>query len=106
MTKNRRYEHYYDDLNYERMASVPTAPIAIPMQAYGPEPVVWAERPLPVWAWVSWPDRPAERIACQAAGWNDRVVFVRWYSPRGEIQATVWRNAVTRRNAESAPAAR
>lgn len=104
MTKNRRYEAYYDGLNDQRIATAPGAPCGIPMQAYGPEPVEWVDRPLPVWAWVTWADR-TERVACFAAGWNDRVVFVRWYSPRGELQATAWRSAVTRRNTEPAPAA-
>lgn len=60
------------------------------------------EEPTPVWAWISWPDRPAERIAAFARGWNDRVVNVSWYGPRGEVDCVVWRNAVTHRSAAQA----
>ena len=97
MTKNRRYEAHYDALNDRRMAAAPVSPCSLPMQAYGPQKVTWVPKPLPVWAWIIWPDRPAEKLPCFAAGWNDRVVFVQWYSDRGQLQATVWRNSVTHR---------
>lgn len=101
LTKNRRYEAHYDQLNDDRMlqAAAQQAPTTLPMQAYGPEPVVWAPRDQqpPVWAWITWRDAPATRIPCAAAGWNDRVVVVEWEAPGGRRSVVVWRSAVTRR---------
>lgn len=73
------------------------APVTLPMQAYGPNPVEWVREPPPVWAWISWPHQPAERVEAFALGWNDRVVIVQWDTPTGSVNTVVWRNAVTRR---------
>lgn len=73
-------------------------PCTLPMQAYGPQEVVWARKRPPVWAWVSWPHKPAERVAAWAEGWNDRVVSVRWVTSAGDVSTVVWRNAVTKRS--------
>ena len=101
MTKNRRYEAHYDALNDARIDQTGTPPITLPQQAYGPHSIEWAEGAdrRPVWAWVSWPHKPAERVAATATGWNDRVVIVEWNSPTGTRDTVVWRNAVTRRDA-------
>lgn len=100
LTKNRRYEAHYDALSDKRIAGARPRPTTLPAQAYGPGRIDWVpanqSRPA-VWAWVSWPDRPAERIAAFASGWNDRVVIVTWDGPGGAIDTVVWRNAVTRR---------
>ena len=98
MTKNKRYEAHYDALTDARMQRAGSTPVTLPQQAYGPEEITWVkgERP-PVWAWVNWPDRPAERIAAFATGWNDRIVVVNWYTSHGAVSAVVWRNAVRRR---------
>ncbi|MBW9093089.1 hypothetical protein JNB62_05290 [Microbacterium jejuense] len=101
MTKNRRYEAYYDALNDKAIAEASPRPTTLPQQAFGPNPIHWvprSESKPAVWAWVSWPDRPAERIAAFARGWNDRVVNVEWNGPRGTTETMVWRNAVTRRS--------
>lgn len=101
MTKNRRYEAHYDALNDQRIlqATAELAPTTLPQQAYGPEPIVWApkDRQPEVWAWISWRETPASRIAAVAAAWNDRVVIVEWEQPGGRRSVVVWRNAVTRR---------
>lgn len=100
ITKNRRYEGYYDALNDRRMAEAAARPCTLPAQAYGPEPIQWVpvgQSKPPVWVWVQWPHRPAERIGAFAAGWNDRVVVVEWTGPGGTRNTVVWRNAVTRR---------
>lgn len=101
MTKNRRYEAYYDALNDQRIAEASPRPLTLPASAYGPNELEWVpigQSAPPVWAWVSWPDRRAERIAAFAKGWNDRVVVVAWDGPGGAIDTVVWRNAVTRRS--------
>lgn len=101
MTKNRRYEAHYDQLNDKRIeqAAERLTPCTLPMQAYGPNPIEWAPRSdqPEVWAWVTWADAPASRIAAVAAGWNDRVVLIEWQAPGGRQSIVVWRNAVTRR---------
>lgn len=71
------------------------APVTLPQQAYGPDPIVWFDSPRPVWAWVSWKDRPAERLPCLAAGANDRVVILDVHTNGGAWSPVVWRNAVT-----------
>lgn len=101
MTKNRRYEAYYDALNDKKIAEARPRPTTLPTAAYGPHKIEWVPRgqPVPpVWAWITWPDRPAERIAAFAKGWNDRVVVVQWSGPTGTLDTVVWRNAVTRRS--------
>lgn len=98
MTKNRRYEDRYDELNDQRRASAAPSPCTLPQRAYGPQPIEWCRGPKPpVWAWFTWPDRPATREACFASGWNDRVVVVEWDGEGGMRSTVVWRNAVTLR---------
>lgn len=76
-------------------AAASVAPVTLPMQAYGPRDVEWFDAPRPVWAWVSWPDRPTERVACVAVGANDRVVMLEVPCDGGHWAPVVWRNAVT-----------
>ncbi len=97
VTTNRRYSEHYDQMRAEHAAQSPARPCTLPASAYGPTKIEWIRPHPPVWAWITWPDRPAERIAAFATGWNDRVVIVKWYGPRGEQDTVVWRNAVTRR---------
>lgn len=76
------------------------APCTLPVQAYGPNDIVWVghgDRRM-VWAWITWPDRAATRVKAVAFGWNDRVVAVRWDTDAGDVQCVVWRNAVTNRS--------
>lgn len=101
MTKNRRYEAHYDALNDQRILQTATrlTPCTLPQQAYGPQPLEWAKGPKPeVWAWITWQEAPASRIAAVATGWNDRVVVVEWEAVGGRRSCVVWRNAVARRN--------
>lgn len=99
---SKRYAEHYDQITRERLAAAPSTPCTLPQQAYGPQKIEWvptgSARP-PVWVWLSWPDRPAERVAAFAAGWNDRVTIIAWDGPRGEQTTVVWRNAVTKRTA-------
>lgn len=87
MTKNKRYEAHYDELNDQRIlqATANLAPCTLPQPAYGPEPIEWApprQQP-PVWAWIIWSNAPATKIPAVAAGWNDRIVIVEWEAPGG-----------------------
>lgn len=105
MTKNRRYEAHYDNLNDQAMirAAERDEPITIGKDAFGPQPIEWAPRAAQpeVLAWISWRNGPATRIRAVAAGWNDRVVIVEWEAPGGRRSVVVWRNAVTRRQSVS-----
>lgn len=101
VTKNKRYESRYDELQAQRQAEADASPkpVTLPSQAFGPQPIEWpapADRPS-VRAWVQWDHGPATRIVATAHGWNDRVVVVRWDTDFGPLQTTVWRGAVTRR---------
>lgn len=102
MTQNRRYQEHYAQMRERIFSEMPAAPCTLPQQAFGPDPVRWTREQPPVWAWVSWPDRPAERIAAHATGWNDRVVCVEWIGDRGTVNTMVWRSAVTRRSTPGA----
>ena len=104
MTQNRRYQEHYAQMRERIFSEMPAAPCTLPQQVFGPDPVRWTREQPPVWVWVSWPDRAAERIAAYARGWNDRVVIVAWYGPRGQVDCVVWRNAVAHRRSESPPA--
>ncbi|MFE1663418.1 hypothetical protein [Microbacterium sp. P02] len=102
MTKNKRYEARYDELNDQRIADATPRPCTLPAAAYGPHELQWAERSLPpVWAWITWPYGPATRIPAYAKGWNDRVVIVEWNTNTGTRDTVVWRNAVTTRKTDS-----
>lgn len=96
---NKRHEAHYDRLNDQRIAQAEPTPLTLPMQAYGREPVQWVkgEAKPPVWAWISWPHKPAERVPAFAVGWNTLVVVVEWHTVTGTRNTVVWRNAVTRR---------
>lgn len=74
-------------------------PCTLPMQAFGPQPIEWFKEPRPVWVWVSWRDRPAERLPGLARGANDRVVMVAVDVRGDHWEPVVWRNAVTVRAA-------
>ena len=73
------------------------APCTLPAEAYGPQALEWSAKRAPVWAWVTWPYKAAERIPAWVMASNDRVVVVSWNTDRGERNTVVWRNAVTRR---------
>lgn len=99
ITKNRRYEAYYDALQDERIreAAERPSPIVLPMQAFGPQPLERAPEPIPVRVWISWTSGPATLVDAFATRWNDRVVTVQWYAPGGQRTVTVWRSAVRHR---------
>lgn len=71
------------------------APCTIPQPAWGSQPVEWSTAPRPVWVWVPWPDRPAQRLPGYATGANDRVVMIAFDVGGDHWEPVVWRNAVT-----------
>nr|WP_246414293.1 hypothetical protein [Microbacterium thalassium] len=85
----------------ERLDEVRIPPCTLPHHAFGPDDIRWAKpsEKQSVWAWISWPHKPAERLAARAIGWNDRVVIVEWDDRTGTRNTVVWRNAVTLRTA-------
>lgn len=97
MGTSKRYSEYYDRQAAARLAEAPPAPCTLPQQAYGSNPITWTKKRPPVWAWITWPHQPAERIPAFATGWNDRVVIIEWNTTRGTRNTVVWRNAVTHR---------
>lgn len=103
MTQNKRHRAHYDALNDQRIANAEPAPITLPVQAYGPQKIEWTREHASVWAWISWPHKPAERIPARVLGFNDRVCVVEWDTVTGVRNTVVWRNAVTLRNAENRP---
>lgn len=90
----------------EKLSRVLSAvkPMTLPLQAYGPQPVEWFEKRRPVWAWVQFPNRAAERVEAWAMGANDRVVMLEVPCDGGHWQPVVWRNAVTVRHLPDQPA--
>lgn len=104
MTQNKRHRAHYDALNDERIANAEPAPITLPVQAYGSQKVEWPQEHAPVWVWISWPHKPAERVPARVLGFNDRVCVVEWDAATGVRNTVVWRNAVTlRENTKRSP---
>lgn len=108
MTRNRRYESRYDELQAQRQAEADASPkpVTLPSQAFGPQPLEWpapADRPI-VRVWVQWDRGPATRVEAVAYGWNDRVVVVQWDTSFGPMRTTVWRTAVARPATQTAAA--
>jgi hypothetical protein len=52
------------------------SPVTLPQPAYGAQPIEWFKDRRPVWVWVQWRDRPAQRLPGWAVGANDRVVMI------------------------------
>lgn len=74
------------------------APCTLPQQAFGPQSIEWFTDRRPVWVWITWRDRPAERLPGWARGANDRVVMVAVDVAGDHWEPVVWRNAVTVRS--------
>jgi hypothetical protein len=101
---NRRYGDKLQAQSLERMQERPAGPVELPLQAHGPRPIEWTHARTPVWVWCQFPDRPAERVRGYVKGSNDRVCIVHVEGPGGGWERTVWRNAVTHRRDDPAPA--
>lgn len=106
VSTSKRYAQHYDRLAHDRQTregvdEVRIPPCTLPHQAFGRQELRWAKpgEKQAVWAWISWPHKPAERIPARAIGWNDRVVVVEWDDRTGTRNTVVWRSGVTRRTA-------
>lgn len=95
MGQNRRYAAQVEALQDARIAALEPGPITLPLQAYG-GPVEWhLDDMRPVWVWLSYRHKPAERVAAMAEGWTDRVVLINLMGEGGTRTVTVWRSAVS-----------
>lgn len=60
--------------------------------------VTTAPEPIPVRAWVRYPEAPVRTVA-RALAWTPRAVLIEWESPNGgTTRAWVWASAVERLN--------
>lgn len=76
MTTNRRYGFRLDERTIKRMRDQEPCPVTLPAQAYGPQPLEWTQARPPVWVWVQWTGKPAERRHGYVKGYNDRICVV------------------------------
>ena len=90
---------------FDRLAGVTSAyeerhrrPMSLRGEQLAGDPVTPAREPIPVLAWIVWPDGTQELIEATATEWTSRAVHVRWKAGhRIEHEAWVWANAVQRR---------
>jgi hypothetical protein len=97
---NRRYADKIDARIAERTVGHGDSPVTLPQQAYGPRPIEWTQARPPVWVWVQWRDRAAERVRGYVKGHNDRVCIVAIEGPGGGWEIVVWRPAVSHRSTQ------
>jgi len=86
-----------DDLSGKRIEQHGPPPVTLPQQAYGRRPIEWTLSRPPVWVWVQWRDRAAERVPGYVKGHNDRVCVVAVDGAGGGWEIVVWRAAVSHR---------
>ena len=65
-------------------------------------PLTKPPRPLPVRAWVRYPDGPLE-VDAEAVAWTSRAVAVRWLAGEVAHKAWVWSSAVSDNDEKSRP---
>jgi hypothetical protein len=79
-------------------------PVSLRGEQLAGDPVTPAREPIPVRAWITWPDGTQEQIEATATEWTSRAVHVRWkVGHRIEHEAWVWANAVQRRPEPGCP---
>lgn len=70
-----------------------------------PGTVTRASMPIPVTAWLAWPDAPTthRQVGCHAVAWTRRTVLIRWLaSDDDRHELWVWVGQVARRPAAAA----
>lgn len=100
MGHNRRYEHIFDELGRRRIEEVAIRPQPVSLSDdeldVERHPVRRGREPLPVRAWVRYPETVVD-VRAEAIEWTDRAVHLRWIAPDGSRrQAWVWASAVRR----------
>jgi hypothetical protein len=76
-------------------------PVSLRGEQLAGAPVAAAREPIPVLAWITWPDGTQEQIRGTATEWTSRAVHVRWRTGhRVEHEAWVWAGAVQRQRSE------
>lgn len=97
--RNKRYADWYDRQMSKHITEmlVRPAPITLsPAELNSAADPVESGDPVPVRAWVRYPETPA-RIEGRAVAWTSRAVQVEWENAQGQVQrAWVWASAVDR----------
>lgn len=100
MGHNRRHEELFDELNRRRLEEVLIRPQPISLSPeeldVGRYPVTKLNEPVPVRAWVRYPETVAD-VRAEAVECNEVAVMLQWRAPDGAVRsAWVWRSAVRR----------
>ncbi|GHD50833.1 hypothetical protein D9V29_11660 [Mycetocola manganoxydans] len=98
MGTNKRYAVQYDKLMKRRVTEVLIKPKPVSLSAAEidaeHDPVIAAQKPIPVRAWARYPETPA-RVEGRAIAWTTRAVQIEWEDSGGVTQrAWVWASAV------------
>lgn len=95
MGQNRRYGSDVSDESVVRAVTRPR-PITLTPAEVGATSVPDAAEPIPVHAWVRFPETPV-RVKGRAVAWTDRAVLVEFSFEGGPSWRTwVWASAVSR----------
>lgn len=95
MGMNKRYGSDISDAVVVESATRPV-PISLGERELGDARVREAREPIPVEAWVRFPEIPV-LVHGVAKAWTDRAVLVEWTMRNGQqLRAWVWASAVTR----------
>lgn len=79
-------------------------PISLMPETIGADPVRRAPVPIPVRAWVPYPDLRHHAVEAHAIEWTRKAVRITWTDSWGDPQdAWVWAQAVTRETPDSPP---
>ena len=100
MGSNKRYADYYDRQMNKRITELAIKPMPITLSDaeldVESDPIVKADRPIPVRGWVRYPESPT-RVEGRAVAWTSRAVEIEWENAAGETRrAWVWSSAVER----------
>jgi hypothetical protein len=104
MGQNRRYGSDLTDATLNEVLTRPR-PISLSPDELGREPVTETDEPIPVEAWVRFPES-AIRVQGRAVAWTARAVWVEFTMHSGAtFRAWVWASAVDRAGARKPPPA-
>lgn len=95
MGQNRRYGSDLTDASINEVMIRPQ-PVSLTRDEIGNANVTTAAEPIPVSAWVRFPESPI-RVSARAIAWTDRAVHVEFTMRDGAVRRVwVWASAVTR----------